>query len=71
MENGVCISIIGNMSLIPEDLRQLMAKAMLITKDNDKAYLNIAFAYTCENTPNISVKTPPRIEINVYIRNYL
>lgn len=48
MEHGVRISVIGNMSLIPEHLRKVMAEAMFITKDNDKGYLNIAFAYTCK-----------------------
>ncbi|XP_015116798.1 dehydrodolichyl diphosphate synthase complex subunit DHDDS [Diachasma alloeum] len=57
MENGVRISIIGNVSLIPGDLRQLMAKAMLITKDNDKAFLNIAFAYTSRDEITETVKT--------------
>ncbi|XP_011310299.1 dehydrodolichyl diphosphate syntase complex subunit DHDDS isoform X1 [Fopius arisanus] len=56
-ENGVRISVIGNMSLIPEHLRQLMAKAMLITKDNDKAFLNIAFAYTSRDEITETVKT--------------
>lgn len=46
MEHGVHIRIIGNLDLLPLDLRKLMAKAMLITKDNNKAVLNIAYAYT-------------------------
>lgn len=48
MERGVCIRIIGNLSLIPDDLRKLIAKVMCITRNNNKAFLNIAFAYTCE-----------------------
>lgn len=48
MEHGVRIRIIGNMSMIPADVRKPMAEAMAITKDNDKALLNIAFAYTCK-----------------------
>ncbi|XP_065168866.1 dehydrodolichyl diphosphate synthase complex subunit DHDDS [Atheta coriaria] len=45
-ENGLCIRIIGNLILIPEELRARIAQAVLLTKDNDKAFLNIAFAYT-------------------------
>ncbi|KAE8749961.1 hypothetical protein FOCC_FOCC003431 [Frankliniella occidentalis] len=45
-EHGVHIRVIGNLDLLPIDLRRLMAKAMLMTKDNSKAILNIAFAYT-------------------------
>ena len=52
MEHGVCIRVIGNLSLLPEDVQKLIAEAMLITRDNSKAALNIAFAYTCKD-PNI------------------
>ncbi|XP_065201591.1 dehydrodolichyl diphosphate synthase complex subunit DHDDS-like [Planococcus citri] len=45
-EHGVCIRIIGNMTLLPKDLCTLMLIAMLLTKDNKKGYLNIAFSYT-------------------------
>lgn len=46
MEESVCIRVIGNMTLLPEDLRKLIAEAVLLTKDNNKAILNIAFSYT-------------------------
>lgn len=42
----MCIRIIGNAYLLPEDLRKLFAEAVLLTKDNNKAFLNIAFPYT-------------------------
>ncbi|KAJ1532384.1 hypothetical protein ONE63_000984 [Megalurothrips usitatus] len=45
-EHGVHIRIIGNLELLPEDLRKLMAQAILITKDNNRSILNIAYAYT-------------------------
>lgn len=51
MEHGICIRVIGNVSLLPLDLRKLMAEAMLITKSNKRAVLNVAFAYT--GTSNI------------------
>lgn len=46
MEKGVRIRIIGDWSLIPESIVKLIAEAELITKDNDKYFLNVAFAYT-------------------------
>ena len=48
MEHGVCIRVIGNLSLVPQDVRSLMAEAMYITKNNNKAFLNVAFSYTCK-----------------------
>ncbi|XP_077297201.1 dehydrodolichyl diphosphate synthase subunit [Arctopsyche grandis] len=46
MERGVCVRVVGKLSLLPAKLRSLIAKAMILTKDNDKATLNVAFAYT-------------------------
>uniref|UniRef100_A0A6M2DRW8 Alkyl transferase n=1 Tax=Xenopsylla cheopis TaxID=163159 RepID=A0A6M2DRW8_XENCH len=47
-EKGVHIRVIGNLNLLPDDLKRLIAKSMLITKDNNKVYLNVAFAYTSQ-----------------------
>lgn len=46
MERGVCVRVVGKLSLLPVKLRALIAKAMILTKDNNKATLNVAFAYT-------------------------
>jgi len=46
MQEGVNIRVIGNLSLLPEDLVSLIARAVCMTKDNNKARLNVAFAYT-------------------------
>ncbi|XP_015176081.1 PREDICTED: dehydrodolichyl diphosphate syntase complex subunit DHDDS isoform X2 [Polistes dominula] len=56
MENGVCVRIIGNLELLPEDLRKLIAEAMIITKNNNKAFLNIAFAYTSRDEMTYAIK---------------
>lgn len=48
MADKVCIRIIGDLSLLDDELRKLIAQVMLKTKDNDKAFFNIAFAYTCK-----------------------
>ncbi|KAF7273284.1 hypothetical protein GWI33_014005 [Rhynchophorus ferrugineus] len=57
MENGICIRVIGNLSLLPEDIRKLIAKAMILTKDNNKAILNVAFAYTSREEMTHSIQT--------------
>jgi len=49
MEEGVCVQIIGDWSLVPPNLRKLMAKAMVMTRHNRRAKLNVAFAYTSRN----------------------
>lgn len=55
-ERGICIKIIGNLSLLPIDIQQLMADAILMTKDNSKAVLNVAFAYTARDEITESIK---------------
>lgn len=57
MKEGICIRVIGNLSLLPSDLRKLIAEAMLMTKDNNKAVLNVAFAYTSRDEITHSIKT--------------
>ncbi|XP_054272030.1 dehydrodolichyl diphosphate synthase complex subunit DHDDS-like [Macrosteles quadrilineatus] len=49
MENGVRIRVIGNISLLPPDLTKLIAEVELLTKYNNKAILNVAFAYTARD----------------------
>lgn len=44
----MCIRVIGNLSLLPEDLHKLIAEAMVITKNNNKTFLNLAIPYTCK-----------------------
>lgn len=49
MEEGVCVQIVGDWNLVPQMLRPLMAKAMVLTRYNTRAKLNVAFAYTGRN----------------------
>ncbi|XP_055922894.1 dehydrodolichyl diphosphate synthase complex subunit DHDDS [Eupeodes corollae] len=45
-QHGVRIRVIGNISLLPLELQQVIAKAVLCTENNDKLFLNIALSYT-------------------------
>lgn len=56
-EKGIKIRVIGNMELLPKDLQKSIAEAMLLTKDNDKSILNVAFAYTSRDEITHSIKT--------------
>ncbi|CAH0563996.1 unnamed protein product [Brassicogethes aeneus] len=57
MEEGVCIRVIGNMDLLPDDIKENIAKTMLLTKNNKTVFLNVAFAYTSRDEISNSVKT--------------
>lgn len=56
MTEGVCIRVIGNLSLLPPDIRKLIAEAMLLTKSNNRAVLNVAFSYTSRDEIANSMK---------------
>ena len=56
MANGVCIRVIGNTSLLPDDIQSYIAEAVLMTKDNNKVFLNVAFAYTSRDEITNAVK---------------
>lgn len=49
--------VLGNLSLLPDDIKKSVAEAMLMTKDNNKAFLNVAFAYTSSDEITYGVKT--------------
>lgn len=51
------IRVIGNLNLLPEDLQKSIADAMLMTKDNNKSILNVAFAYTSRHEITNSIAT--------------
>lgn len=56
-EKGVKIRVIGNVKMLPKDLQKSIADAMLLTKDNDKSILNVAFAYTSREEITNSIET--------------
>lgn len=48
--------MIGNLTLLPPDVRKLIAQAVLLTKDNNKHFLNVAFAYTSRDEITNSIR---------------
>uniref|UniRef100_A0A1A9WHP7 Alkyl transferase n=1 Tax=Glossina brevipalpis TaxID=37001 RepID=A0A1A9WHP7_9MUSC len=54
---GVRVRIIGNLSLLPEDLQFLMAEVMMETQKNNKLFLNVAFAYTSRDEITQAIET--------------
>ncbi|XP_018310676.1 dehydrodolichyl diphosphate synthase complex subunit DHDDS [Mycetomoellerius zeteki] len=52
MNDGICIRVIGNLSLVPEDLYKVIAEIMIITRENNEIVYNFALAYTCKYNYN-------------------
>lgn len=68
-ERGICVRIVGNLSLLPTDLLSVIAKLMLMTRKNKRRVWNIAFAYTSRDEMTESIRTivngVNRLELNV------
>lgn len=48
MANGVRIRLLGNIDMLPDDVKKLAAKITYMSKDNAKVFLNIAVAYSSQ-----------------------
>ncbi|KAH0631189.1 hypothetical protein JD844_005391 [Phrynosoma platyrhinos] len=55
-KHGVCVRILGDLPLLPQDIQELIAKVVLATKHYNTCFLNIAFAYTSRQEISNAVK---------------
>lgn len=55
-KHGVCIRVLGDVSLLPLDVQQLIAQAVLETKHYNQCFLNMCFAYTSRHEISNAVK---------------
>ena len=44
-KNSIKVSIVGNLNLLPEDVKKSMMEIMSLTEKNEKMHLNICFSY--------------------------
>lgn len=44
--HGVCIRVLGDLNMLPLDLQQLIAESVVRTRNHNKCFLNVCFAYT-------------------------
>lgn len=45
-EHGVRIRVLGNLALLPADLRLVISEAITLTEKNNRAFLNVCLSYT-------------------------
>ncbi|XP_074161812.1 dehydrodolichyl diphosphate synthase complex subunit DHDDS isoform X1 [Sminthopsis crassicaudata] len=55
-KHGVCIRVLGDLQLLPLDLQELIAKAVQATRNYNKCFLNVCFAYTSRHEISNAVK---------------
>lgn len=54
---GIKIKILGNIKLLPEDVRKILRQTEDITKDNKRAVLNVCFPYTSRDEMTRAIKS--------------
>ncbi|XP_058454602.1 dehydrodolichyl diphosphate synthase complex subunit DHDDS [Malaya genurostris] len=55
-QRGIRIRVLGNLKLLPVDIQQAVNDAVVSTEKNDKAFLNVAFAYTSRDEMANSIR---------------
>ncbi|XP_064327341.1 dehydrodolichyl diphosphate synthase complex subunit DHDDS isoform X2 [Phalacrocorax carbo] len=55
-KHGVCIRVLGDLPLLPLDIQELIAQAVLATKNYNKCFLNVCFAYTSRHEISNAVR---------------
>lgn len=55
-EAGIKVRVAGDLDLLPQDLRERICKIQDLTRDNDRACLNICLAYTSRHELVATVK---------------
>ncbi|XP_070568690.1 dehydrodolichyl diphosphate synthase complex subunit DHDDS-like isoform X2 [Ptychodera flava] len=53
---GVCVRVLGDISMLPKDVQELISEAVEFSKNNDRAILNVCFAYTSRHEMTTAVK---------------
>ncbi|XP_072103494.1 dehydrodolichyl diphosphate synthase complex subunit DHDDS [Mobula birostris] len=53
---GVRIRVLGNLTLLPVDIQELIAQAVLATQSYNKCFLNVCFAYTSRHEITSAVR---------------
>ncbi|KAG5311723.1 DHDDS synthase, partial [Acromyrmex insinuator] len=55
-DDGICIRVFGNLSLLPEDICKLIAEVMIVTRENNRIFINFAVAYTSRDEITHAIK---------------
>ncbi|XP_071309627.1 dehydrodolichyl diphosphate synthase complex subunit DHDDS isoform X2 [Agelaius tricolor] len=55
-KHGVCIRVLGDLPLLPVDIQELIAQAVLATRSYNKCFLNVCFAYTSRHEISNAVR---------------
>ncbi|KAG5327917.1 DHDDS synthase, partial [Acromyrmex charruanus] len=55
-DDGVCCRVIGNLSLLPEDMCKFITETMILTRENNRIFINYAIAYTSRDEITHAIK---------------
>ena len=81
MKHGVCIRVLGDLELLPPDVLSSVAQAVNFSRNNNKAFLNVCFAYTSRHEMTEAVRRVaqgaadgmilPRSESSIFLTAYI
>lgn len=55
-KRGVCVRLIGNLSYLPQDIQNIIAEVVNLSKNNTRAFLNICLAYSSQDEISTAIK---------------
>ena len=56
MKYGVRVRVLGDLSLLPKEVLEQVARAVIMSQDNKNALLNVCFAYSSQHEITDAVK---------------
>lgn len=55
-KHGVCVRLIGNLNLLPQDIQNIIVEVVNLSKNNTRAFLNICLAYSSQDEISTAIK---------------
>ena len=56
MKHGVRVRVLGDLSLLPKDVLEQVARAVVMSQDNKNTMLNVCFAYSSQHEMTEAIK---------------
>ena len=56
MKHGVRVRVLGDLSLLPKDVLEQVARAVIMSQDNKNTMLNVCFAYSSQHEMTEAIK---------------
>ena len=69
ISQGIKINILGEMSKLPQDLKRILTKTIVLTKSNKKIIVNLAINYGSKNEIINAIKKTKKLSVKNFEKN--